>query len=59
MTREEYQNLFNTLIKDISTLLEVSGNENLVRAVKKKLFDFSDNITGERENGEKVHTKTI
>jgi hypothetical protein len=52
MTREEYQNLFNQLIREISTLLEVSGNEVLVRVVKKKLFDFSDAITGERENGQ-------
>lgn len=51
MTREEYQNLFNLLLKDIAQLLEVSGNENLVRIVKKKLYDFSDRLQqGEREN---------
>lgn len=52
MTRDEYQNLFNSLLKDIAQLLEVSGNENLVRIVKKKLYDFSDKLQqGERVNG--------
>lgn len=51
MTRDEYQIIFNTLIKEVSGLLEVSGNDNLVRVVKKKLFDFSDKLTGERDNG--------
>lgn len=52
MTRDEYQNLFNSLLKDIAQLLEVSGNENLVRIVKKKLYDFSDKLQqGERANG--------
>lgn len=50
MTEKEYQMLFNKLIKDVSELLEVSGNVALVRLIKKKLFDFSDSITGEREN---------
>lgn len=50
MSEQEYQNYFNELIRDISELLEVSGNESLVRCVKKKLFDFSDKIKGERVN---------
>lgn len=50
MTKQEYQIIFNKLIKDISELLEVSGNDALVRIVKKKLFDFSDELTGERAN---------
>ena len=54
MTRDEYQNLFNSLLKDIAQLLEVSGNENLVRIVKKKLYDFSDKL----QQGERVNVKT-
>ena len=54
MTRDEYQNLFNSLLKDIAQLLEVSGNENLVRIVKKKLYDFSDKL----QQGERVNDKT-
>ena len=58
MTKEEYQNLFNLLLKDIAQLLEGSGNENLVRIVKKKLYDFSDRLQqGEREN-DKTHKNT-
>lgn len=44
MSREEYQLLFNELIRDIAQLLEVSGNEMLIRAVKKKLYNFSDEL---------------
>lgn len=44
MLREEYQNLFNDLIRDIAQLLEVSGNDALVHAVKKKLYNFSDKL---------------
>ena len=51
MTEEEYNKIFNKLVRSISELLEVSGNSDLVRIVKKKLFDFSDKIKGERENG--------
>lgn len=53
MNREEYQIAFNQLIKDVSELIEVSGNYTLVKLVKKRLFDFSDVITGqgERDNG--------
>lgn len=58
MTRDEYQILFNSLLKDIAQLLEVSGNENLVRIVKKKLYDFSDKLQqGERVNG-KIYKDT-
>lgn len=52
MLREEYQTLFNDLIRDIAQLLEVSGNENLVRIVKKKLYNFSDELLkGDVQNG--------
>ena len=52
MSREEYQILFNGLIRDIAQLLEVSGNEMLIRVVKKKLYDFSDELLkGEVQNG--------
>ena len=60
MTREEYQNLFNSLIKDIAQLLEVSGNESLVRIVKKKLYDFSDRLQqGERENDKTTQASNV
>ena len=60
MTRDEYQNLFNSLLKDIAQLLEVSGNENLVRIVKKKLYDFSDKLQqGERVNDKATQTSYI
>jgi hypothetical protein len=49
MTEEEYNKAFNSLIRSISELLEVSGNYDLVRVVKKKLFDFSDKIKGESD----------
>lgn len=52
MSREEYQILFNDLIRDIAQLLEVSGNEMLIRVVKKKLYNFSDELLkGEVQNG--------
>lgn len=51
MTEEEYNLIFNKLVRSISELLEVSGNYDLVRIVKKKLFDFSDKIKGESVNG--------
>jgi len=51
MTEEEYQLIFNKLVRSISELLEVTGNYELIRIVKKKLFDFSDQIKKEKENG--------
>lgn len=50
MDRDEYQFLFNTLLREISQLLEISGNEYLVRVVKKKLYDFSDKLLGVENN---------
>lgn len=50
MNKYEYQTAFNELIKGISELLEATGNYELVRIVKKRLFDFSDKIQGERAN---------
>lgn len=50
LSREEYQILFNDLIRDIAQLLEVSGNETLIRAVKKKLYNFSDHLLGDVKN---------
>lgn len=50
MNRGEYQFLFNKLVREISQLLEISGNEYLVRVVKKKLYDFSDQLLGVEKN---------
>lgn len=50
MTREEYQINFNNLIKEVSELLEATGNDVLKKIIKKKLFDFSDKINGERDD---------
>lgn len=44
MKEKEYQDAFNELIRYISELLEATGNYNLVRVVKKRLYDFSDKI---------------
>lgn len=51
MKEEEYQLIFNKLVRSISELLEVTGNAELVRVVKKKLYDFSDKIKKEKEDG--------
>lgn len=53
MNREEYQIAFNELIKVVSELLEATGNYELVRIVKKRLYDFSDKLQGDRANDNK------
>jgi hypothetical protein len=55
MTEKEksYQIKFNNTLKEILTLLEVSGNQTLKNKVRKSLYDFSDevkSIYGDREN---------
>lgn len=49
MTQEQYQESFNAMLKDISEMIEITGNEALKRLVKKRLFDFSNEIIGEGE----------
>jgi hypothetical protein len=56
MTQEQYQESFNAMLKDISEMIEITGNEALKRLVKKRLFDFSNEIIGEGE-GERANDR--
>lgn len=38
------------MIRDISEMIEITGNEVLKRLVKKRLFEFSEEIEGEIVN---------
>lgn len=41
---KKYQELFNKMIRDVSEMIEIAGNEALKRYVKKRLFEFSDEV---------------
>ena len=48
MYPEIYQEIFNRKIGEIMELLEVSENEPLKKAVKKKMWDLSDELKEEK-----------
>ena len=39
------------MIRDVSEMIEITGNQVLKKLVKKRLFEFSEQIEGGRENG--------
>jgi len=47
---QNYQESFNSMLRDISEMIEITGNEVLKRLVKKRLFEFSEEIEGEIVN---------
>ena len=47
---QNYQDSFNSMLRDISEMIEITGNEVLKRLVKKRLFEFSEEIEGEIVN---------
>ena len=47
---QNYQDSFNSMIRDVSEMIEITGNEVLKRLVKKRLFEFSEEIEGELVN---------
>lgn len=59
MTKNKYQEAFNSMIRDISEMIEITGNEVLKKLVKKRLFEFSEEIEGERADANKIHTSDI
>lgn len=40
----EYQEIFNDTLKRMKMVMEVTGNERLMRSLVKIMFDFSDNM---------------
>lgn len=59
MTKNKYQEAFNSMIRDISEMIEITGNEVLKKLVKKRLFEFSEEIEGERADANEIHTSDI
>lgn len=51
MTNDNYQEAFNAMIRDVSEMIEITGNQVLKKLVKKRLYDFSEEIEGGRANG--------
>lgn len=47
---QNYQDSFNSMLRDISEMIEITGNEVLKRLVKKRMFEFSEEIEGEIVN---------
>ena len=47
---KNYQDSFNSMLRDVSEMIEITGNEVLKRLVKKRLFEFSEEIEGEIVN---------
>lgn len=47
---QNYQDSFNSMLRDVSEMIEITGNEVLKRLVKKRLFEFSEEIEGEIVN---------
>lgn len=59
MTKEQYQSAFNTMLRDVSEMIEITGNEVLKRLVKKRLFEFSEQIAGERANEQNLQASNF
>lgn len=47
---QNYQESFNSMLRDVLEMIEITGNEVLKRLVKKRLFEFSKEIEGEIVN---------
>lgn len=59
-----YQKIFNETLTRLRLVASATGNENLMRAIAKIMFDFSDslienNIIKDKENKNEKTTKTI
>lgn len=52
---QNYQDSFNSMLRDVSEMIEITGNEVLKRLVKKRLFEFSEEIEGELVNDKEVY----
>ncbi|MBO7712658.1 MAG: hypothetical protein J6S85_03760 [Methanobrevibacter sp.] len=42
--KEMYQNLFNETLSKLRLVLVATGNQDLMKAVAKVMFDFSDSL---------------
>lgn len=52
---QNYQDSFNSMLRDVSEMIEITGNEVLKRLIKKRLFEFSEEIEGELVNDKEVY----
>lgn len=55
---QNYQDSFNSMLRDVSEMIEITGNEVLKRLIKKRLFEFSEEIEGEIVN-DKQNTRNF